>query len=516
MTNMKTLKEVYKDSFLMGNIYTPKILNNKALQEMLKEHFNVITAENIMKPALIQPQQNVFNFVVADEMMEYATKNDFKVVGHTLAWHQQTLSWIDEDTTSSEKALKLLRAHMTKIMTRYKGQIIAWDVLNEAIEDGVQADTKDWRKHLRDTPWLRMIGDDYIRHVFEIAHELDPNAVLYYNDYNLNYQQKREVTYYMVKELREAGVPIHGIGMQGHYHTNTPIETVDASLKLFSKLDGIEISVTELDVTVTGSEKSDVLSKEHEIQQAQYYAQLFQIYKSYDEIIERITFWGTDDATSWRGERFPTIFNKDYSPKASYYAIINPDEFLQEYPLVERDCTQTAIANHGTPEIGNESTWNKSQPLSVSRQLTAWEGATATAHVIWDTQNLYILTDVKVATTHQNDSIDIYLSPAHSKSSNYQDGDYQITITLENNVNFNGKSKIERFESFTTTTEHGYQLQVKIPFKQNLIANQVLGFDLQVNDSNSHGVRQSVATWNDFTGSLPHSTIGFGNLKLVK
>ena len=510
---MKSLKEVYKDSFLIGNIYTPKVLKNEALQQMLKEQFNAITAENIMKPALIQPKKGQFIFNFADDMMDYALENNFKAVGHTLAWHQQTLGWIDESNTSKEEALKLLRGHMKEIMTRYKGKIIAWDVLNEAIEDGVQADTKDWRKHLRDTPWLRMIGADYISHVFHIAHELDPSAILYYNDYNLNYQQKREATYYMVKELREkAGVPIHGIGMQGHYHTNTPIHTVEESLELFSQLDGIEISVTELDVTVTGSEKANVLSEAHEIEQAQYYAQLFQIYKRYEHIIKRITFWGTDDWTSWRGERFPTIFNKDYSPKQSFYAIIDPDKFLQEHLLVERDVTQTAVATYGTPVLGDLETWNKSEPMLVSRQLTAWEGATAEGYAMWDEENLYILADVTVSTAGKNDSIDIYMNPSNAKSGDYETDDYQITITFENEVSFNGKDAMNGFESFATVTETGYQVQAKIPLKQV----GAIGFDMQVNDANEHGVRQSVATWNDFTGALPHSTVGFGNMKLVK
>jgi len=513
---MKSLKEIYKNSFLMGNIYTPRLLENEPLKTMMSQQFNSITAENIMKPMLIQPEQNKFVWNNADDMVKYAEENDFKVVGHTLAWHQQTLNWIDEANTTREEALALLREHMTQIMTRYKGKIIAWDALNEAIEDGVQEDTKDWRKHLRNTPWLRMIGEDYINHVFQIAHELDPNAILYYNDYNLNYQQKREATYYMVKELREAGVPIHGIGMQGHYHTNTPVETVEASLKLFSTLEGIEVSVTELDVTVTGSEKGEKLSVEHELEQAQYYARLFQIYKKYEPIIKRITFWGTDDKTSWRGERFPTIFNPDYSPKLAFEAIIDPDDFLQKNPIVQRDITQTASAIYGTPKLGDDSTWDKSQPISVSRQLTAWEGATAEAYAMWDTENLYIMANVTDATPNENDAIDIYLNPSGKKVGAYEADDYHITIKSQGGLDFHGKAALKEFSSSATTIEKGYQIQAKIPLPGDLSVEATIGFDLQINDANLKGERQSAATWNDFTGALPHSTAGFGNLKFVK
>jgi len=503
---MKSLKEAYKDSFLMGNIYTPKVLENKALQQMLKEQFNVLTSENIMKPALIQPKQGKFTFDAADDLMTYAKVFNFKVVGHTLVWHQQTLSWIDEANTSREEALVLLRTHMTEIMTRYKGEIIAWDVLNEAIEDGVEEETKNWRKHLRSTPWLRMIGVDYIEHVFQIANELDPNAKLYYNDYNLNYEQKREATYYMVKELKELGIPIHGIGMQGHYHTNTPISTVADSLELFSRLENVEISITELDVTVTGSEKSSRLSAEHELIQAQYYAQLFQIYKKYEKVIKRITFWGTDDQTSWRGDRFPTIFNQDYSPKKSFEAIVDPEGFLQAYPLIDRDSTQTAIANYGTPELGNEETWLKFDPVPLVRQLTAWEGATAVAYAQWNEENLYLLTDVEGSKPHANDSIDIFI---HSHQL------FKITITAENKVDFNEKPEISGFESIVLTTDHGYQIYAKLPL-QVLSTAYVFGFDMQVNDANEQGIRQSCATWNSFTEPTLRKVEEFGNLQFMK
>lgn len=511
---MQSLKKVYENLFLIGNIYTPRMLENEPLKKMMSEQFSAITAENIMKPMLIQPSLDNFIWDAADNMMEFAEKYDFDVIGHTLAWHQQTLHWIDEENTTREEAIVLLRNHLSQILTRYNGKIKAWDVLNEAFEDGVQEDTKQWRKHLRNTPWLRMIGEDYIEIVFKMARELDPFAKLYYNDYNLNYHQKREATYYMVKELRDSGVPIDGIGLQGHYHTNTPISTVEESFKLFSTIDGIELSVTELDVTVTGSENGSFLSLNHEIEQAQYYAQLFIIYKKYVDFIKRITFWGTDDLTSWRGERFPTIFNYDYSPKLSFDAIIDPTTFLQNYPLVERDTTQTAIATKGTPDLENDSTWNKENSIAINRQLTAWEGATATANIMWDDANLYFSIDVKDNTLQKDDSVEIYLSLDNSKEDAYGLNDYHITITSDNVVNFNGRSTC----NLTTRTykkDDGYTIQAHLPF-DDLVAGKILGLDLQVNDINNRGERQSSATWNNFIGGLEHSKASFGNLLLFE
>ena len=488
---MKTLKQVYQNQFLMGNIYTPRLLENEPLQAMLNTQFDVLTAENIMKPALIQPRNGDFTFENADLMLEYANKNNQLIVGHTLAWHQQTLSWIDEANTSKEEALALLKAHLTAIMTRYKGKIIAWDVLNEAIEDGVQADPADWRLHLRDTPWLRMIGPVYINHVFHVAHELDPDAVLYYNDYNLNYPQKRKATYYMVKDLKAAGVPIHGIGMQGHYHTNTPIHTVSDSLELFSLLDGVEISVTELDVTVTGSEKLDRLTPAMELEQAQYYAQLFQIYNRFAAIITRITFWGSDDVTSWRGERFPTIFNGDYSPKLAYHAIIDPEKFLTDHPPIPKDVTLTAVAKKATSDFEDRATWDLSAAIVVTKQLTAWEGATGVVNAIWDDNHLYLFVDVTDTTVNDNDRVDLYL------------GEQKYSFAVAN-------------RDVVRVTMDGYTFKVALPLAELAIVDGAIGFDIQINDANEKGERQSAAAWNNFTHTNDITDARLGVLQLVE
>lgn len=511
---MKTLKEVYQKSFLMGNIYTPRLLDNEPLKTMMQQQFNTITAENIMKPVLIQPERDVFRFDAADAMMAYGQNEGFVVVGHTLAWHQQTLNWIDEETVTKEEAIDLLRTHMTTLMSRYKGQILAWDVLNEAIIDGTAGDPKEWRNYLRETPWLRMIGEDYVELVFRVAHEIDPDARLYYNDYNLNYPAKRKATYYMVKELCESGVPIHGIGMQGHFHTNTPVETVEESLALFSQLPDIEISVTELDVTVTGSEHSNSLSKEHEVEQGQYYARLFQIYKKYDNIIKRITFWGTDDETSWRCERFPTIFNKDYSPKLAFDAIIDPDGFLAKYPIVKKDTKQVAVVSFGTPTVGENLNWTNEAQIFANRQLTAWEGATARIDVMWDEEAVFVKAVVTDKSPSDLDQVDVYFSFSNMNLGDYQIDDYHITVTRIGALSFNRRAEIEEIEHQVVTGELGYTVYLRLPAAVRY--NQYIGFDVQVRDYNDRDELQSMAVWNDVTGALATNTKGLGQLVMKR
>jgi len=519
---MKPLKDIYNDYFLIGNIYTPNMPNSK-IGSFLSEQFNVITAENIMKPLLIQPQKDEFIFSQSDEMMKFAKENDLEVIGHTLCWHNQSLNWIDEENTTKEQALEILRTHIETMMGRYKGKIIAWDVLNEAFSDGCELDTHEWRLHLRDSKWLRMIGPDYVRYVFEIAHRIDPDAKLYYNDYNLNYSAKAEATYYMVKELRESGVPLHGIGMQGHYHTNTPIESVENSLNLFSKLEGIEVSITELDVTITGSEKTSVLSDEHGIIQGQVYAQLFQVYKKYHAIIKRITFWGIEDSTSWRSDRFPTLFNKDLTPKPAFFAVANPEKFLEEYKLKNKREPKMVEATYGTPVIGKkiDSLWNQSEKISINQQITAWEGATGEAQIMWNEAFLFILIDVKVSEVNNSaveiynkDSIEIILNQENNRELSYKTSDCKIIISCDNDRVVGNALIANEIQSETLITKDGYCVQAKIPFDKYNQNNVMIGLDFQINDVDRQGARQSIAKWNGFTDASVISAEDWGIVKL--
>jgi endo-1,4-beta-xylanase len=322
-----SLAEAYADYFLIGTVYNPNSTSGKDKELLLKD-FNVITPENLMKPQYMQPNEGEFVFAGSDNMIKFAQENDLKVVGHTLAWHQQTGNWLGINVTRDE-AIEQLRSHITTIVGKYKGQVMSWDVVNEAINDGVSLPSNgDWTKCLRDTQWLKSIGPDYLALAFQFAHEADPDAKLYYNDYNLNVSQKAKIVHAMVKDLLAQGVPIHGIGMQAHYNTNIQAANVEASLKLFSELD-VEISITELDMTVSGATATG-LTEDQEKAQAVAYAKLFKLFKDYKDKIVRVTFWGTLDTRSWRAKQFPCLFNGDYTPKEAYYAVLDPEGYLGE------------------------------------------------------------------------------------------------------------------------------------------------------------------------------------------
>jgi len=327
--DLPSLSEVYADYFLFGTAVLPRDMRGPRF-DFVRRHFNAITAGNDMKPEYLQPLPGVFTFDVADGIVQTALDHGMTMIGHTLVWHTQSPDWMNYPGISRERAIENLVNHVTEVVGRYRGRVHSWDVVNEAFPSSVSGNPADWRANLRRTPWLEAIGYEYIEIAFRAAHAADPDALLYYNDYNLNHPGKREAVFHMVRELRERGVPIHGIGMQGHYSLSTLPRQVEDSIRRFSEL-GVKISITELDITVDHAQGWDRLTESAERMQAILFARLFLIFRAHSDVIERVTLWGLDDATSWRADRFPLPFNRDLSAKAAFFAILDPEEFLQRY-----------------------------------------------------------------------------------------------------------------------------------------------------------------------------------------
>ena len=202
-----SLWEAYSDYFLIGTAVNSRTLNTH--RDLIVKHFNSITAENEMKFDALQPTEGIFNFYRADQMIEFAKENNIQVRGHVLVWHSQTPSWVFRfagQPATKELLLERMRNHISTVVGRYKGQIYAWDVVNEAISDGPEI--------YRDSPWYNIIGKEFIAEAFRAAHEADPDAKLFYNDYNAVEPAKMQKIYNMLKELIEEGVPIHGVGIR--------------------------------------------------------------------------------------------------------------------------------------------------------------------------------------------------------------------------------------------------------------------------------------------------------------
>jgi endo-1,4-beta-xylanase len=295
---------------------------------MIKKHFNSLTAENVMKPALIQPQENVFSWENADKIVDFAQANGMKVRGHTLTWHAQTGAWMFKDVkgeqATKEVVLARLKEHITQVVSRYKGKIYAWDVLNEAILDG-----DDPTKIFRESNWYKICGEEFIGKAFQWAHEADPDAVLFYNDYNTENPVKRDKIYNMLKKLLTNGVPIHGVGLQGHWKTNDPSEKdLRDAIDKFASL-GLKIQVTELDVTIyTGrADTSNIgFTPEREQKQIDQYKMAFKVFREKKDVITGITFWNVSDKGSWldRGGKkaYPLLFDVNLKPKKAYWEVV--------------------------------------------------------------------------------------------------------------------------------------------------------------------------------------------------
>lgn len=332
------LKELYTDQFKIG--FAARA--NYWLDEPLLEHFNTVTAENMMKWDSLQPNQGVFRFQGPDALVKYAADNGMEVVGHTLIWHNQTPGWVFLDekgqAVTRDVLLERMETHIKTVVTHFKGKVKGWDVVNEAIEQNPA--TGIWE--LRDTKWRQIIGDDYIEYAFRFAHEADPDVELYYNDYNAADGPKRDAIYELVKGLLEKGLRVDGIGMQGHWDLQHPgLPAIREAFDLYSSL-GVKIHITELDLSVfTWNNRTNPyeagLPEAIQDQQANRYAAIFRLFKEYSSVIERVTFWGVKDSNSWKNN-FPVANRKDYpllfdgqgNPKPSFWAIVDPSKPWKE------------------------------------------------------------------------------------------------------------------------------------------------------------------------------------------
>ena len=522
-----SLKEIYQDYFMIGTIYTQRIDSGKD-NALVKQHFNVITPENLMKPEYMQRPQGTFNYREADHMLEIAERDGLTVVGHTLAWHNQSGDFLGKknkegNPVTREEAIQQLKDHIYGVAGHYAGQIYSWDVLNEAIQDGATLPADgDWTKCLRKTQWTESIGPEFVAMAFQFAHEADPDALLYYNDYGLNNKNKAEIAAAMISDLRSQGVPIHGIGMQSHYGIDTSLGSIRRSLELFSSIEGLRISVTELDIAVPNA--NGVLSKQNEKKQAVYYAKLFNLYKEFGDVIERVTFWGYRDDTSWVSDSCPMPFDKNLEPKEAFYAIMDPDAYLANAEEEETVKARVAFAYNGTPEVDGEkdAIWlQKTTPYNINTALYAWQGAKGTVRILWDENYLYTLFEIEDSVlnadspnAYEQDSIELFLDPQNMKEDYYTDQAGQYRVNYKGELSFGTVPTTDGVKAAAIKTAKGYNVELAIPLKDAPSAGMTFAFDAQINDSNNMGVRQSIMKFNDTTDSSYTSAVLWGDLLL--
>lgn len=341
------LKDAFQGSFRIGAALNQAQFDERDTRgaALVKAQFNSISPENILKWESVHPKPDTFSFAEPDRYVAFGEKNHMFIIGHTLVWHSQTPAWVFQDATGApldrEALLKRLREHIQTVVGRYKGRIGGWDVVNEALnEDGT----------LRQTPWLRIIGEDYIAKAFQFAHEADPKAELYYNDYSLENEPKRKGAIELIQKLKVQGVQVTAVGLQGHDKMDWPtLEQQDATIAALSEL-GVKVNITELDIDVLPAAArqpgADVsLSVEAQaklnpyrtglpdsLQQAlaRRYADLFGVFVKYRGVITRVTFWGVTDGDSWLNNwpvkgrtAYPLLFDRDGQPKPAFHAVVS-------------------------------------------------------------------------------------------------------------------------------------------------------------------------------------------------
>ena len=332
-----SLKDAVGDKFLMGvalNVNQSSGVDTSSIK-LVKQHFNSIVAENCMKCEVIHPEEDRYDFTLADQFVSFGEKNGMAVIGHCLIWHSQLAPWfcVDEkgNNVTPEVLKQRMKDHITTIVTRYKGRIKGWDVVNEAIlEDG------SYRK----SKFYEILGEEFIPLAFQYAHEADPDAELYYNDYAMNMPGKREGVVKLVSSLKEKGIRIDAVGMQGHMGMDYPdINEFEQSIVAFAGT-GVKVMVTEWDMSALPTVKQsanisdtvayqkmlnpypetlpDSVSKAWNNRMKQF----FGLFEKHADVISRVTAWGVSDSDSWKNDfpvkgrhDYPLLFDRNYQPK---------------------------------------------------------------------------------------------------------------------------------------------------------------------------------------------------------
>ena len=330
----KGLKDYYKAYFPIGVAVGPAALKGPEADLILRQ-FDSLTPENAMKMGPIHPDSTRYFWDDADAIVSFAQAHKLRVRGHNLCWHEQTPRWLfkktDGSTVSKAGLLKRLHDHIDTVVKRYKGKIYAWDVVNEAIADNPQ-------EFLRNSDWLKICGEDFIAEAFRYAHAADPEAVLFYNDYNTERPEKRERVYQLLKKLKDAKVPVDGVGLQAHWSLQEPSEPeLRATIERFASL-GLQVQITELDVSVYPWEKerrarrpdeSDAYTPEMQQRQAAQYRMVFKVFRDYPKVITGVTFWNISDKYTWLDtypvagrKNYPLLFDQQLRPKKAFYEVV--------------------------------------------------------------------------------------------------------------------------------------------------------------------------------------------------
>ncbi|WP_337103496.1 endo-1,4-beta-xylanase [Paenibacillus sp. YIM B09110] len=518
-TGLDSLKDLYENYFEIGAAVEPAQFTGTA-DQLLKKHYSAIVAENSMKPASINATEGTYNYTGADAIVKYAKDNDMKLRFHTLLWHEQGADWMLKDSqgewleaNETNKALVLsrLRSYIQAVVAKYADVADYYDVVNEVIDEGRP-------DGMRDTHWYRITGLDFIRVAFEEAHNADPTAKLYINDYSTHNPQKRDFLFDLVTKLRDEGVPIDGVGHQTHINVSGPsIQQMSDSIRKFGEA-GFDNQLTELDISVytNNSTAYDPIPEDILVRQGYRYKELFEELVKLDEEgknadpdteaynpdgwISNVTIWGLADDHTWLHNRgttrqdAPFPFDKRHQAKYAYWGMVEAVKEVvpPKLPLV----TKEGSAAEGTPIIDGQidAVWNKVAAMETER--TSAFGASF--KTLWDDNYLYVLADVQDSVKTSEDKAELFVKTDDGFTK------YEIARQTSDQV---------------TEKTSGYIVETAIPLSGNTVG-KTLYFDIRLTtggaqDGTEHGQNGAIVSWSDGRNIQHQDTAGYGSLTLV-
>ncbi|MBN2503578.1 MAG: endo-1,4-beta-xylanase [Anaerolineales bacterium] len=494
--DLPSLAETFAGQFLIGTALEPFQLDSEYHAQLLEKHFNSITAENVMKPVSIQPREGEFTFKAADRLVEYAREHGMAVHGHTLVWHNQAAEWMFRDSagnplepTEENKALVLerLETHIRAVVERYKDDVNVWDVVNEAI-DQQQDDC------MRRTPWFELTGMDYITTAFEVAREVDPDAVLIINDYYLTNPDKRACMVALVSDLQAQGVPVDGIGMQMHVNVVVPSAAeVEESIEAYAQFG--EVHITEMDMSLYNNDNDDYETVPEDVLVAQgyRYKELFEVFTRMADKIGSVTMWGMADDYTWLKYspvvrlNLPLLFDEQLQAKPAFWGVVDPEQL----PVF----TQRVSIAESTPQIDGEieTLWITQpwQPVTIGVDF----------QTRWDADNLYLL--VRTAgIPAADDMIAVYLDEGNDKIGPAD----QVYV-------FQGITCADCGAlTYATSSDGEYSyLEAAIPLATAVETYDQVGFDIRYTTAALGGP----VSWNDKTHNQDADSAGYGILRMA-
>lgn len=487
-TDIPQLKEVLADYFPIGAAMEPFQTGGRHA-ELAQFHFNSITAENAMKFGPLQPTEGNFNWGPADTLADFARQNGMQMHGHTLLWHSQNPGWLFDGLVAGNPdhrnlLIERLRTHITEVVGRYRDVVTSWDVVNEVIDANAPGG-------LRVTPWLQIIGPEYIDLAFEFAYDADPTARLCINDFNTHQPSKREALWTVVQGLLSRGIPVNCVGHQMHINVvNPPLSEIRATLERFGADARLVNQVTEMDVSAyTNSTDTAPVSEATLVQQGYRYRDIFNLYRELKDIIATVTMWGLADDTTWlrsfpitRPDQ-PLLFDRNLQAKHAYWGVVDPSML----PVVPQRLGISGGTVHVDGQV--DARWQLVSPVS----LGADGSLSANFSALWSPTTVYVLVNVMDASKSAGDRVEVFIGSAKHV--------------------FEGSGRQKQgVDAKVVPIQGGYRLEAAVPAGQVLDVGQQIRFDIRVTDGGS-GDRLS---WSDTKHNQDTDTSGLGFLTLME